>query len=98
MSHAAKLGLDARGNLTRIDNALNGMQGRLQSVQKELENLYNQQASAKLEVQKPFMQEQELKDKTARLAASIRNSRYSRLSGIQSYQELLYKSICYKGI
>ena len=68
MSHAAKLGLDARGNLTRIDNALNGMQGRLQAVQKELENLHNQQTAAKVEVQKPFMQEQELKDKTARLA------------------------------
>ncbi|EAG9406790.1 DEAD/DEAH box helicase family protein [Listeria monocytogenes] len=68
MSHTAKLGLDARGNLTRIDNALNGMQGRLQAVQKELENLYNQQAAAKVEVQKPFMQEQELKEKTARLA------------------------------
>lgn len=68
MSHTAKLGLDARGNLTRIDNALSGMQGRLQAVQKELENLYNQQAAAKVEVQKPFMQEQELKDKTARLA------------------------------
>ena len=68
MSHTAKLGLDARGNLTRIDNALNSMQGRLQAVQKELENLHNQQTAAKVEVQKPFMQEQELKDKTARLA------------------------------
>ncbi len=68
MSHSAKLGLDARGNLTRIDNALNGMQERLQAVQKELENLYNQQAAAKVEVQKPFVQAQELKDKTARLA------------------------------
>lgn len=68
MSHTAKLGLDARGNLTRIDNALNNMPQRLQSVQKKLENLYNQQAAAKVEVQKPFMQEQELKDKTARLA------------------------------
>lgn len=67
MSHTAKLGLDARGNLTRIDNALNGMQGRLQAVHKELENLYNQQAAAKLEVQKPFVQEQELKDKIARI-------------------------------
>lgn len=36
-------------------------------MQKELENLYNQQAAAKVEVQKPFVQEQELKDKTARL-------------------------------
>lgn len=68
MSHTAKLGIDPRGNLTRIDNALGSMQGRLESVQKELENLYNQQSAAKVEVQKPFLQEQELKDKMARLA------------------------------
>lgn len=79
MSHTAKLGLDARGNLTRIDNALNGMQGRLQAVQKELENLYNQQAAAKIEVQKPFVQEQELKDKTARLAVLDRELNMSAM-------------------
>lgn len=79
MSHTAKLGLDARGNLTRIDNALNGMQGRLQSVQKELENLHNQKAAAKVEVQKPFMQEQELKDKTARLVVLDRKLNMSAL-------------------
>lgn len=79
MSHTAKLGLDARGNLTRIDNALNGMQGRLQAVQKELENLYNQQAAAKIEVQKPFLQEQELKDKTARLAVLDRELNMSAM-------------------
>ncbi|PWJ22717.1 N12 class adenine-specific DNA methylase [Faecalicatena orotica] len=79
MSHTAKLGLDARGNLTRIDNALNGMQGRLQAVQKELENLYNQQAAAKVEVQKPFAQEQELKDKTARLVVLDRELNMSAM-------------------
>ena len=79
MSHTAKLGLDARGNLTRIDNALGNMQGRLQSVQKELENLQNQQAAAKVEVQKPFMQEQELKDKTARLAVLDRELNMSAM-------------------
>lgn len=79
MSHTAKLGLDARGNLTRIDNALGSMQGRLHSVQKELENLYNQQAAAKVEVQKPFMQEQELKEKTARLATLDRELNMSAM-------------------
>lgn len=79
MSHTAKLGLDARGNLTRIDNALNNMPQRLQSVQKELENLYNQQAAAKVEVQKPFMQEQELKDKTARLVVLDRELNMSAM-------------------
>lgn len=95
MSHTAKLGLDARGNLTRIDNALGNMQGRLQSVQKELENLYNQQAAAKVEVQKPFMQEQELKDKTARLAvldrelnmSAMRSAAPSRDTAIVAKQE-----------
>nr|WP_313527688.1 SNF2-related protein [Anaerotignum sp.] len=84
MSHTAKLGLDARGNLTRIDNALNNMPQRLQSVQKELENLYNQQAAAKLEVQKPFTQEQELKDKTARLAVLDRELNMSAMRSVPS--------------
>lgn len=84
MSHIAKLGLDARGNLTRIDNALNNMPQRLQSVQKELENLYNQQAAAKLEVQKPFVQEQELKEKTARLAVLDRELNMSAMRSAPS--------------
>ena len=84
MSHTAKLGLDARGNLTRIDNALNNMPQRLQSVQKELENLYNQQAAAKVEVQKPFMQEQELKEKTARLVVLDRELNMSAMRSAPS--------------
>ena len=68
MTHRATLGTDPRGNLTRIDNALAQMPQRLQSVQNQLDNLYQQQAAAKAEVGKPFPQEQELRDKSARLA------------------------------
>ena len=68
MTHRAALGTDPRGNLTRIDNALAQMPQRLQSVQNQLDNLYQQQAAAKAEVGKPFPQEQELRDKSARLA------------------------------
>ena len=67
MTHRVELGSDARGNLVRIENALDKMQERLRSVQEQLENLYNQQAAAKAEVGKPFPQEQELAVKTARL-------------------------------
>ena len=67
MTHRVELGSDARGNLVRIENALDKMQERLRSVQEQLENLYNQQAAAKAEVGKPFPQEQELAAKTARL-------------------------------
>ena len=67
MTHRVELGSDARGNLVRIENALDKMPERLRSVQEQLENLYNQQAAAKAEVGKPFPQEQELAAKTARL-------------------------------
>ena len=68
MTHRAALGTDPRGNLTRIDNALAQMPQRLKAVKDQLDNLYQQQAAAKAEVGKPFPQEQELRDKSARLA------------------------------
>ena len=44
------------------------MPQRLEAVKNQLDNLYQQQAAAKAEVGKPFPQEQELRDKSARLA------------------------------
>ena len=68
MTHRTALGTDPRGNLIRIDNALAQMPQRLEAVKNQLDNLYQQQAAAKAEVGKPFAQEQELRDKSARLA------------------------------
>ncbi len=68
MTHRVTLGKDARGNLTRIDNALAAMPERLKNVQSQLDNLYSQMETAKVEVGKPFPQEAELKQKSARLA------------------------------
>ncbi len=68
MSHRVSLGKDPRGNLTRIDNALNGMADRLSTVQSKLESLYSQMETAKAELGKPFPQEDELRTKSARLA------------------------------
>ena len=68
MSYRVSLGTDARGNLTRLDNALAGIPGRLERGQEQLENLRNQQAAAQVELTKPFPQEAELAEKSARLA------------------------------
>ena len=68
MTHRVTLGKDPRGNLTRIDNALNGMAERLTTVQNKLESLYSQMETAKQELGKPFPQENELRVKSARLA------------------------------
>lgn len=68
MTHRVTLGKDPRGNLTRIDNVLNGMADRLATVQSRLESLYSQMETAKAELGKPFPQEDELRVKSARLA------------------------------
>ena len=67
MTHRATLGTDPRGNLTRIDNALAQMPQRLEAAKAQMDNLYQQQAAAKEEVGKPFLYEEELKSKNARL-------------------------------
>ncbi|MCD8375277.1 MAG: helicase, partial [Oscillospiraceae bacterium] len=68
MRHRVTLGKDARGNLTRIENALAGIPNRLKTVQDRLDNLYKQIENAKAELGKPFPQEEELRVKSARLA------------------------------
>mgnify|MGYP002408146967 CR=1 FL=1 len=67
MTHPVELGQDARGNLTRIDNALAGLPERLNKQHSMLDNLHAQVVSAKAEVGKPFPQEEELRIKSARL-------------------------------
>ena len=67
LPHRVTLGKDARGNLVRIDNALNAMEDRLRGAKAELENTYSQMENARAELGKPFPQEDELQAKSARL-------------------------------
>ena len=62
------LGSDARGNIIRLDNALSSIAGKLENAKDRLANLYNQQEATKAELGKPFPQEAELAQKSARLA------------------------------
>lgn len=68
MTHRVTLGKDPRGNLTRIDNVLNGIDKRLEAVKERLDNLNAQVENAKAELGKPFPQEEELRIKSVRLA------------------------------
>lgn len=58
MSHRVELGDSALGIITRLDNALSAIPTRLQKASDQLENLHNQQEAAKVEVDKPFPQEE----------------------------------------
>ena len=62
------LGTDAFGNITRINNALDGLPKTLEGARDQLANIQKQQESAKLELAKPFELETELAEKEARLA------------------------------
>ncbi|MCI8373744.1 MAG: DEAD/DEAH box helicase family protein [Lachnospiraceae bacterium] len=68
VAYQVELGTDARGNLTRIDNALDKIPERLEEYETTLANLLQQQEAAKLEINKPFEYEEELRIKSARLA------------------------------
>lgn len=68
VAYQVELGTDARGNLTRIDNALDRLLERLEDYETTLANLFQQQEAAKAEIGKPFQYEDDLRSKSARLA------------------------------
>ena len=66
--YTVPLGNDPLGNITRLDNSLNNFPERITAAENELTTLHQQQAAAQIEVEKPFPQEEELVEKSARLA------------------------------
>ena len=68
LSYPVSLGDDARGNITRLDNAIDNFADRIADAENALLNLEQQKRAAEVEVAKPFAQEEELAEKSARLA------------------------------
>lgn len=68
LSHEVEIGSDPSGNITRIGNAMESMTKQLEDAIAKLANVEQQLETAKIEVEKPFPQEQELNDKLTRLA------------------------------
>ena len=67
-THTVELGTSAQGNLIRIDNALAHLPERAEEAKERLDDLHHQMAASKAELEKPFPQEVELIEKSARLA------------------------------
>ena len=68
MTHRVPIGTSAAGNIQRLDNALAGIPARLEKAEQQLDSLRSQQEAAQAELGKPFPQEAELAEKSARLA------------------------------
>ena len=68
LSYPVPLGDDARGNITRLDNAIGNFADRIADADAALDSLEQQKQAAEVEIAKPFAQEEELQTKSARLA------------------------------
>ena len=67
-THATELGADAAGNMVRLQNVINALPEDIKNLQAQLAQAEKQLVDAKEELKQPFAQEQELADKSARLA------------------------------
>ena len=67
LSYKVELGSDPSGNITRIDNVLNGIENKISNVESNLEDTKKNYENAKIEIQRPFPKEEELKAKSKRL-------------------------------
>ena len=67
LSYRIDLGEDVYGNITRMDNALASIPARKQGYERTLTELHDQERNLKEELEKPFPQEDELREKTDRL-------------------------------
>ena len=68
LTHTAELSDDVVGNITRINNALEKIPQSLANHKENMARLHKELESAKEEAERPFAQEAELQEKSARLA------------------------------
>lgn len=66
-TYTVELGESDTGNIIRIDNTINSISNEITYTEKQILGLKSDLENAKTEINKPFPQEQELKDKMARL-------------------------------
>ena len=67
LSHTVRLGTDIHGNITRLDNALEGFASSFQNCENSLTDTQEQMKTAQGEVNRPFPKEQEYQEKSKRL-------------------------------
>jgi ABC-type transporter Mla subunit MlaD len=67
LSHTVTLGTDIHGNITRLDNAIEGLAAALEKCEGSLADTRAQMEAAQSEVSRPFPQEQEYQEKSKRL-------------------------------
>ena len=67
-NYKIELGEDVFGNITRINNAIENIPHLLEKQKEKLTQIHLEVEKTKTEIEKPFLQEEELKQKSKRLA------------------------------
>ncbi len=67
LSHTTSLGSDVFGNITRLDNLVDGLAKELEAYREAMQDTRNQLENAKVELETPFAKEGELTEKSERL-------------------------------
>lgn len=67
LSHTTSLGADVFGNITRLDNLVDGLAKELEAYREALQDTRNQLENAKVELETLFAKEKELAEKSKRL-------------------------------
>lgn len=98
VSRDVELGVDASGNILRIDNSIDRLEKELTATKDNLENTEKQFETAKQEIKKPFAREEELKAKLARLdelniLLNMDNKEVNGMSNYYDYKELREQAI-----
>ena len=65
--HKAELSTSPVGNMVKLENLLGNMEGELERVEQKLKEYERNLEQSKIDFEKPFQQEAELAEKTARL-------------------------------
>ncbi len=87
LTYTAELSDDIVGNITRINNALERIPQSLEAHREELVRLQGEMENAREEMEKPFPQEQELAEKSARLAELNTALNHAEKEGVEEPEE-----------
>jgi hypothetical protein len=87
-SYRINMGDSASGNITRLKNVLDGFEGKISETDGELKGCENQERLAIEQLEKPFAQEDELAEKSARLAKLSLELNIDSHSGMDDEEEL----------
>ena len=87
LTYTAELADDAVGNVTRINNALEGMAENLKRNEIRLARLESELKNAREEAERPFPKEEELRQKSERLSQLNRELEKPKLKAVQRAQE-----------